>query len=105
MWLVARTDDRRLSDKKENQVKSNLGGIMPCDCHLEAEEAMQNRVLLVLLTINAAMFCAEVVAGIFANSSALLADSLDMLDSRNQKCNTRPDCRSGHLSRSLGRQP
>lgn len=32
-----------------------------------------------LLAINAAMFCAEVVAGILANSSALLADSLDML--------------------------
>jgi len=52
---------------------------MPCDCRLEAKEGMQNRVLLALLTINAAMFCAEVVAGILASSSALLADSLDML--------------------------
>jgi Co/Zn/Cd efflux system component len=52
---------------------------MPCDCRLEAKEGMQNRVLLALLTINAAMFCAEVMAGILASSSALLADSLDML--------------------------
>ena len=52
---------------------------MPCDCRLEGKEGMQNRVLLALLAINAVMFCAEVVAGILASSSALLADSLDML--------------------------
>jgi Co/Zn/Cd efflux system component len=52
---------------------------MPCDCRLEAKEVMQNRVLLALLTISAAMFCAELVAGMLANSIALLADSPDML--------------------------
>jgi cation diffusion facilitator family transporter len=52
---------------------------MPCDCHLEAKEGIQNRALVLLLAINATMFCAEVVAGILANSTALLADSLDML--------------------------
>jgi Co/Zn/Cd efflux system component len=52
---------------------------MPCDCHLEAKAGIQNRALVLLLAINATMFCAEVVAGILANSTALLADSLDML--------------------------
>ena len=52
---------------------------MPCDCHLEAKEGIENRALILLLAINATMFCAEVVAGILANSTALLADSLDML--------------------------
>jgi Co/Zn/Cd efflux system component len=32
-----------------------------------------------LLAINATMFCLEIVSGILANSTALLADSLDML--------------------------
>lgn len=52
---------------------------MPCGCQIQAEEGIQNRVLVLLLSINGIMFCAEVVAGILANSTALLADSLDML--------------------------
>jgi Co/Zn/Cd efflux system component len=41
--------------------------------------ARQRRVLQVVLWINAVMFLAECVAGILANSTALLADSVDML--------------------------
>ncbi|MGE0600671.1 MAG: cation transporter [Dehalococcoidia bacterium] len=38
----------------------------------------QRRVLLVVLTINATMFVVEMLAGILARSSALMADSVDM---------------------------
>ena len=52
---------------------------MSCDCHREDGIEIQHRVLVLLLAINATMFCLEIVAGILANSTALLADSLDML--------------------------
>jgi Co/Zn/Cd efflux system component len=52
---------------------------MPCDCHGKDNVEIQRHVLVLLLAINATMFCLEVVAGILANSTALLADSLDML--------------------------
>lgn len=42
-------------------------------------ESQQRKVLYWLLTINASMFVVEASAGWLANSSALLADSLDML--------------------------
>jgi cation diffusion facilitator family transporter len=51
---------------------------MSCDCQREGVE-IQHHVLVPLLAINATMFCLEIVAGILANSTALLADSLDML--------------------------
>ena len=51
---------------------------MPCDCHRENNVEIQHRTLVLLLAINATMFCLEVAAGILANSTALLADSLDM---------------------------
>ena len=51
---------------------------MSCDCHREDDVEIQRHVLVLLLAINATMFCLEVVAGILANSTALLADSLDM---------------------------
>jgi Co/Zn/Cd efflux system component len=53
---------------------------MSCDdCHIEVRDAAQRRVLVVLLAINSAMFVAELVLGIVAESSGLIADSLDML--------------------------
>jgi Co/Zn/Cd efflux system component len=39
----------------------------------------QRRVLIVVMVINLAMFVTEFAAGIVANSSALMADSVDML--------------------------
>jgi Co/Zn/Cd efflux system component len=51
---------------------------MSCGCQREGVE-IQHHVLVLLLAINATMFCLEIVAGILANSTALLADSLDML--------------------------
>ena len=44
-----------------------------------ALQADQRRVLLFVLAINAAMFVAEFTAGLIANSTALMADSVDML--------------------------
>jgi Co/Zn/Cd efflux system component len=52
---------------------------MPCDCHDKDNVEIQRHVLFLLLAINATMFCLEVVAGVLANSTALLADPLDML--------------------------
>lgn len=50
-----------------------------CGCQIEAKNAAQRRVLIYLLLINATMFLLEVVVGSLAQSTALVADSLDML--------------------------
>ena len=44
-----------------------------------AAQSDQRRVLVIVLAINAVMFFAEFAAGIVAGSTALLADSVDML--------------------------
>lgn len=44
-----------------------------------ARQAEQRRVLQIVLAINAAMFVAEFGAGLVANSTALMADAVDML--------------------------
>lgn len=50
-----------------------------CDCHFEAHNAEQRRVLLTVFAINGVMFVVELGVGIFAQSSGVIADSLDML--------------------------
>jgi cation diffusion facilitator family transporter len=50
-----------------------------CDCAVEIESKSQARILVILLIINATMFVAEMVAGFIAESTGLIADSLDML--------------------------
>jgi cation diffusion facilitator family transporter len=50
-----------------------------CGCELEVESTAQARVLWAVLAINAAMFVAEFSVGVVAESTALIADSLDML--------------------------
>jgi len=50
-----------------------------CDCHKAAEALAQQKVLYWLLGINATMFLLEGVSGVIAQSTALIADSLDML--------------------------
>ncbi len=50
-----------------------------CGCEIEIKNKEQRRVLVLLLAINGVMFMAEMVAGIIADSTALIADSLDML--------------------------
>ena len=48
-------------------------------CSVEIESKEQARVLWIVLGINATMFVAEFIAGYFAESTGLIADSLDML--------------------------
>jgi Co/Zn/Cd efflux system component len=52
---------------------------MDACCEVREIPREQRRVLLVVLWINAVMFLAESVAGVMARSTALFADSLDML--------------------------
>ncbi|BDG05694.1 cation transporter [Anaeromyxobacter oryzae] len=51
----------------------------PVDLAVPVDDATEARTLRVLLAINAAMFIVELVAGWLAQSSGLIADSLDML--------------------------
>jgi len=50
-----------------------------CGCDVEIKNKEQSRVLLVLLGINAIMFLVEIALGVLIESTALIADSLDML--------------------------
>jgi len=50
-----------------------------CGCDFEARDEEQRKVLRWLLAINAAMFVIEVVVGFLAQSTGVMADSLDML--------------------------
>lgn len=52
---------------------------MSCDCEIEVNDGDQKRVLIVLLLINAVMFLLEMLFGVLAQSTALIADALDML--------------------------
>jgi len=48
-------------------------------CEVREVPREQRRVLYTVLWINAVMFLAESMAGVLAHSTALLADSVDML--------------------------
>ena len=50
-----------------------------CGADLHKVKASERRILIVVLIINATMFAFEFSAGLVAGSTALLADSLDML--------------------------
>ena len=50
-----------------------------CDCDIEVKNKEESKVLMLLLAINAFMFVAEITFGIISESTALIADSLDML--------------------------
>jgi len=61
-------------------ISSKQGDVMAgCGCEIEVEKQGQRKVLWLLLAINAAMFVVELVAGWLAESTGLIADSLDML--------------------------
>jgi Co/Zn/Cd efflux system component len=53
--------------------------VKECCALPDAVPARQRRVLLVVLVVNTVMFVAEFGAGLVAHSTALLADSVDML--------------------------
>jgi len=50
-----------------------------CGHDLEHANSQERRILIIVLFINAGMFVAEFSAGLVSGSTALLADSLDML--------------------------
>lgn len=50
-----------------------------CGCEVEIKNREESRVLIWLLVINLSMFFLEITFGIVSESSALIADSLDML--------------------------
>lgn len=50
-----------------------------CGCEIEARNWAETRVLVVLLAINGAIFVIELAVGWLAQSTALIADALDML--------------------------
>ena len=50
-----------------------------CGCEVEIKDQSQRQVLYWLLGINATMFVIEMGIGLLAHSTALIADSLDML--------------------------
>ncbi len=50
-----------------------------CDCHIEIENRSQSRVLIILLLINGIMFVTELGVGWWAQSTAIIADAMDML--------------------------
>jgi Co/Zn/Cd efflux system component len=49
------------------------------DCNIDIKNKEESRVLIILLGINAIMFIIEITLGIISESTALIADSLDML--------------------------
>lgn len=50
-----------------------------CGCEIEIRDRSQSRVLVILLLINAVMFVIEFGVGWYAQSTGLIADSMDML--------------------------
>jgi Co/Zn/Cd efflux system component len=50
-----------------------------CGCEVEIKDKSERRVLIALLLINGTMFVAELGVGWWAQSTALIADGLDML--------------------------
>ncbi len=52
---------------------------MTCECEKLANQLKQKNVLISLLVINAVMFFVELFFGLLSESTALIADSLDML--------------------------
>jgi len=50
-----------------------------CDCHIEIAHREQRRTLMLLLAINAVMFCIEFAFGVIGQSTGLISDAVDML--------------------------
>lgn len=49
-----------------------------CDCSIEIADKSQRLVLIKLLAINATMFVIELAVGLYAQSTGLIADAVDM---------------------------
>ena len=62
------------------ETSNHLGAnVSDCGCGAEQTNELERRTLVILLSINAFMFVTELVLGWIAQSTGLIADSLDML--------------------------
>lgn len=73
-----------LTEGLKHFANEDLGRTLPtcCEdksCEISALRERHGRVLWIVLTINALMFLVEAWAGVYAHSTSLLADALDML--------------------------
>ena len=59
--------------------KNTVKNMSNCDCDITIKNKEESSVLITLLAINACMFVIEISLGIYSESTALIADSLDML--------------------------
>jgi len=75
LWEIACNPFFWVGPEDEAEKKEMSG----CGCDIEITDRQQSRVLITLLAINLAMFFIEAGFGLWADSSALIADSLDML--------------------------
>jgi hypothetical protein len=74
-------------------------------CELEALRGSQSRPLWMVLGINGGMFGLELIIGLVAGSTALLADSLDMLGDAlvdHPGAERVPELMRGHANREAG---
>lgn len=56
-----------------------ISNMSDCDCTVEITDKSQSHVLIKLLVINATMFVIELGIGLYAQSTGLIADAMDML--------------------------
>lgn len=75
------TDDATVESVLEalNLKMTPLSQVVEISGSKRPDDATERRVLVIALVINAALFVAELVAGLLSRSMGLLADSLDML--------------------------
>jgi hypothetical protein len=76
--ILVATNSTRLCPNRYSR-HHKVDAVAECNCEIVAETTQERLVLAILLLINAFMFLAEFVAGVFAESMGLVADSLDML--------------------------
>lgn len=50
-----------------------------CGCHVTSKTLTERKILRIALALNATMFVIGLIAGVFAQSTSLIADSFDML--------------------------
>ena len=70
------TESHELAVRRLTEVGENMSD---CGCGAEQAESLEKKTLIILLSINAFMFVTELTLGWLAQSTGLIADSLDML--------------------------
>jgi len=75
-FTATRLAPRSLNVRRIIEAGDNMSG---CGCGAEEAESLEKKTLIILLSINAFMFVTELTLGWLAQSTGLIADSLDML--------------------------